>query len=111
MILLGVVMDRPWASNVGFVALIIGLALYFRAGSVRREPTCRIAKPPVVGRWAPVNSPGTRVPSHGLHAWGQTYAIDLVHAPSAITGRNLLDSTFAPCRGVLQLRAAGRRTS
>ena len=30
MILLGVVMDRLWVSNVGFVALIIGLALYFR---------------------------------------------------------------------------------
>jgi Peptidase family M23 len=80
MILLGVVMDRPWVSNVGFVALIIGLALYFRAGTVRREPL--VVRPPVVGRWAPVNSPGTRVPSHGLHAWGQTYAIDLVHAPS-----------------------------
>ena len=38
MILLGVVMDRLWVSNVGFVALIIGLALYFRVGTVRKEP-------------------------------------------------------------------------
>jgi hypothetical protein len=22
------------------------------------------------------------VPSHGLHAWGQTYAVDLIHVPS-----------------------------
>ena len=80
MILLGVVMDRLWVSNVGFVALIIGLALYFRVGTVRKDPL--VVRPPVVGRWTPVNSPGTRVPSHGLHAWGQTYAIDLVYAAS-----------------------------
>jgi len=93
MILLGVVMDRLWVSNVGFVALIIGLALYFRVGTVRKEPL--VVRPPVVGRWAPVNSPGTCVPSHGLHAWGQTYAIDC--CPSAVirsTARRL--STASP---------------
>jgi hypothetical protein len=47
MILLGVVMDRPWISNVGLVALIVGLALYFRVGTVRREP---LVVRPVVGR-------------------------------------------------------------
>ncbi len=28
-----------------------------------------------------LNSPANRVPSHGLHAYGQTYALDLVHEP------------------------------
>jgi hypothetical protein len=34
---------------------------------------------PVAGRWEAVNSPADKVPSRGLHAYGQTYAIDLVH--------------------------------
>jgi Peptidase family M23 len=38
---------------------------------------------PVSGRWLAYNSPGDRVPSHHLHAYGQTYAIDLVHDPAA----------------------------
>lgn len=28
-----------------------------------------------------INSPATRVPSHGIQAYGQTYAVDLVHEP------------------------------
>ena len=36
---------------------------------------------PVVGRWAALNSPATKVPSHGVRAYGQAYAIDLVHEP------------------------------
>ena len=38
-------------------------------------------RPPVRGRWTALNSPATRTPSHGTHAYGQTYAIDLVHEP------------------------------
>ena len=64
MILLGVVMDRLWVSNVGFVALIIGLALYFRVGTARKEPL--VVRPPVVGRWAPVNSPPKRLLGHSM---------------------------------------------
>ncbi|MFF9688158.1 M23 family metallopeptidase [Streptomyces sp. NPDC014623] len=33
---------------------------------------------PVTGRWSALNSPADRVPSHGVHAYGQTYAIDIV---------------------------------
>jgi murein DD-endopeptidase MepM/ murein hydrolase activator NlpD len=36
---------------------------------------------PVAGRWVALNSPADRVPSHGTHGYGQTYAIDLVHDP------------------------------
>lgn len=36
---------------------------------------------PVSGRWLSVNSPATKVPSHGIRLYGQAYAIDLVHEP------------------------------
>lgn len=35
---------------------------------------------PVRGRWVALNSPGTRVPSHGVRSLGQAFAIDLVQA-------------------------------
>jgi hypothetical protein len=59
--------------------LVTGFAVYLRLGTVRRPPV-EVALP-VAGRWLAHNSPGDRVPSHHLHAYGQTYAIDLVHAP------------------------------
>jgi hypothetical protein len=62
------------------VLLISGLAMYFRVGTVRRPPVEVGA--PLTGRWLAVNSPADKVPSHGLHAYGQTYAIDLVHEPT-----------------------------
>lgn len=37
---------------------------------------------PVRGRWVALNSPTTKVPSHGTHAYGQTYAVDLVFEPT-----------------------------
>ncbi|MCX4559638.1 M23 family metallopeptidase [Streptomyces phaeochromogenes] len=40
-------------------------------------------EPPVRGRWSAMNSPATKVPSHGTHAYGQTYAIDIVAEPAA----------------------------
>src|SRR5919108_4135464 len=68
----------------GPVWLVVGLflvamALYFRVGTVRRPPV-EVALP-VTGRWRALNTPADKVPSHGLHAYGQTYAIDLVHDP------------------------------
>ncbi|MBQ0881846.1 M23 family metallopeptidase [Streptomyces sp. RT42] len=49
------------------------------APSVAREPV--ETGPPVTGRWSALNSPADRTPSHGLHAYGQTFAIDLVAEP------------------------------
>lgn len=37
---------------------------------------------PVSGRWLAMNSPATKVPSHGTHAYGQSYAIDIVAEPA-----------------------------
>ncbi|WP_369197570.1 M23 family metallopeptidase [Streptomyces djakartensis] len=45
-----------------------------------REPV-EVA-PPVTGRWSALNSPADRTPSHGIHAHGQTYAIDVLAEPA-----------------------------
>ncbi|GGV75851.1 peptidase [Streptomyces griseoloalbus] len=44
-----------------------------------REPV--EVDPPVTGRWTALNSPADRTPSHGVHAYGQTYAIDVLAEP------------------------------
>ncbi|GAA4236669.1 murein DD-endopeptidase MepM/ murein hydrolase activator NlpD [Streptosporangium album] len=36
---------------------------------------------PVTGRWSALNSPADKVPSHGTHGYGQSYAIDIVAEP------------------------------
>jgi hypothetical protein len=73
-------LDPPaWLRLAALAALVVGLVLYFAVGTVRRPPV-EIAAP-VAGRWVAVNSPADKVPSHGLHAYGQTYAIDLAHEP------------------------------
>ena len=59
--------------------LAVAFAIYLRVGTVRRPPV--VVAPPVAGRWLAFNSPADRVPSHHLHAYGQTYAIDLVCSP------------------------------
>lgn len=66
------------AGIAGFVLAILVMALGGRL--VPRLDPITVA-PPVTGRWSAVNSPATKVPSHGLHAYGQTWAIDLVHEP------------------------------
>lgn len=45
-----------------------------------REPV-RVSSP-VSGRWLGMNSPATKVPSHGVRLYGQAFAIDLVHEPA-----------------------------
>ncbi|MGW5009447.1 M23 family metallopeptidase [Streptomyces parvulus] len=49
------------------------------APGAAREPV--EVGPPVSGRWFALNSPADRTPSHGIHAYGQTFAIDLVAEP------------------------------
>lgn len=52
------------------------------AGTVHREPL--VVRPPVSGRWRAHNSPASMVPSHGVHLYGQTYAIDMAYEPSDV---------------------------
>jgi hypothetical protein len=73
----GLFLGAPlWLALAVFVA---ALAVYFRVGTVRRPPVQ--VRLPVTGRWQALNTPADKVPSHGLQAYGQTYAIDLVHDP------------------------------
>jgi hypothetical protein len=64
----------------GFVVLMTALVLAFLPLAPRLRP--RAVAAPVAGRWTAVNSPASRVPSHGIHSNGQTFAIDLVYEPT-----------------------------
>ncbi len=82
--IMAVLLTQPWTGLrlpwwAAILALVGALALYGWIGRVRAEPVP--VRPPVHGSWRAVNSPATRVPSHGIHAYGQTYAIDLVYQP------------------------------
>lgn len=46
-----------------------------------QTPTLVVTSP-VRGRWLGMNSPASRVPSHGIRMYGQAYAIDLVYEPT-----------------------------
>ncbi|WP_396450217.1 M23 family metallopeptidase [Actinomadura sp.] len=70
--------DAVWWA--GLVLIAAGIVLFFvPGGGSERDPVT--VRGPVRGRWVPVNSPADKVPSHGTHELGQTYAIDLVHVP------------------------------
>lgn len=55
----------------------VPLMLFFVRAPRSSKPPVDLA-PPVRGRWVAVNGPGTAVPSHGVRAYGQTYAVDLL---------------------------------
>lgn len=46
------------------------------------EHEVTVVAAPVRGRWLALNSPASKVPSHGVRMYGQAYAIDLVAEPS-----------------------------
>lgn len=67
----------------GGPAGVVVLALSLAADRIAPPPApVTVVVPPVRGPWRALNSPATRVPSHGTHALGQTHAIDLVLDPS-----------------------------
>ncbi len=66
-----------WVALLIFVA---AMAIYLRVGMPADRSAVTI-RAPVSGRWHALNSPADHVPSHGLNAYGQTYAIDLVGEP------------------------------
>lgn len=64
------------------VAIALALAAGRRARSAATNPRPAVeVDPPVAGRWVALNSPADKVPSHGTHGYGQTYAIDIVAEP------------------------------
>ncbi|MGL5867121.1 MAG: peptidoglycan DD-metalloendopeptidase family protein [Dermatophilaceae bacterium] len=75
-----VVTDSSWVvRGCAVLAIIGGLSGHSALGRVAVRP-CGL-RFPVRGRWVAVNSPATKVPSHGVHAHGQTYAVDILHVP------------------------------
>lgn len=70
-----------WVPEIVAVTLVIALGRRTaRAHVAARPPAVEVAAP-VTGRWSALNSPASRVPSHRTHAYGQTYAIDIVAEP------------------------------
>lgn len=73
----GLLLKIPWWIGLPVCTALLALA------SVR-APWNRHVLPvevdaPVRGRWVAINSPATKVPSHGTRLYGQTYAIDILH--------------------------------
>ncbi|MFI8272956.1 M23 family metallopeptidase [Streptomyces rubiginosohelvolus] len=89
------VTDLPgpgWATTflpalVVLALMVATMALQARAAAPRGEPRPPVeVDPPVTGRWSALNSPADKVPSHGTHVYGQTYAIDIVADPETGEG-------------------------
>ncbi|MFH9114333.1 M23 family metallopeptidase [Streptomyces globisporus] len=89
------VTDLPgpgWATTflpamVVLALMVATTALQARAAEPRGEPGPPVeVDPPVTGRWSALNSPADKVPSHGTHVYGQTYAIDIVADPETAEG-------------------------
>ncbi len=83
----------PWWATTLLPALVVlalmvaTMSLQARAAAPRGEPGPPVeVAPPVTGRWKALNSPADKVPSHGTHAYGQTYAIDIVAEPETAEG-------------------------
>ena len=74
------VLPGGWAGLAAWLAGLALVAVALRAGTLRREPVG--VRPPVTGPWRALNSPATRVPSHGTQGYGQAYAINLVYDPA-----------------------------
>lgn len=79
----------PALSLVGLAILLTFLGPSF----LTEGPTLTVSSP-VHGRWDALNSPATSVPSHGVRAWGQAYAIDLVHRPEGGSGAAFGDGAW-----------------
>lgn len=76
----------PWWWNFGplvlaYVLVIVANRWGGAPDSPRAAPEPVEVAPPVTGRWSALNSPADRTPSHGTHAYGQTFAIDVVAEP------------------------------
>ncbi|GGZ24786.1 M23 family metallopeptidase [Streptomyces poonensis] len=81
----GLADDRWWWYLLPLVpAWTVVIVMNRRGGTPDRRPAAREpveVSAPVTGRWSALNSPADRAPSHGTHAYGQTFAIDLVAEP------------------------------
>lgn len=78
---------REAASALTLLGLVLVLACLVASVLVGRRIPAREPVPvlsPVTGRWLALNSPATKVPSHGVRLYGQAHAIDLVYEPDGV---------------------------
>lgn len=67
---------------LALVVWVLGILVSFALRPKNsQEAQTVVVSSPVRGRWLALNSPATKVPSHGTRAYGQAYAIDLVLEP------------------------------
>lgn len=84
-LVVGFFVDFPmlWGWLLLLPILVLSLMVERGTSAVSGPPAEPVwTAPPVSGRWVAVNSPATKVPSHGTHLYGQTYAIDVVAEPA-----------------------------
>lgn len=75
----GIGIDLAFSLHIfPFVVILLVLSLFPSPRSDDDKP--RAVGIPLRGRWVAMNSPATRVPSHGVRSMGQAFAIDLVQA-------------------------------
>lgn len=79
LVVVAVVLSSP-PTGVVAAAVLVGGTLVSLVPSAPTVPPVELHTP-VRGRWQAINSPTGRVPSHGTHALGQTWAVDLVADP------------------------------
>ncbi|ARX84645.1 MULTISPECIES: M23 family metallopeptidase [Streptomyces] len=70
-----------WLPVLGVVAISLATSRSVRQQTATEPPAPVEVEPPVTGRWSALNSPADKVPSHGTHSLGQTYAIDITAEP------------------------------
>ncbi|MYQ53360.1 MULTISPECIES: M23 family metallopeptidase [unclassified Streptomyces] len=92
LVLVGVFVHPVLPFGLTFVPAAVAVAVTVVLGRLsgrevaKDRPAVEVG-PPVSGRWRALNSPADRVPSHGVHAYGQSYAIDVVAEPEAEASR------------------------
>lgn len=59
------------------------MALLVRPARADDAPPHTVSAP-VHGGWTAINSPATRVPSHGVRTLGQAFAIDILHPSGGV---------------------------
>jgi murein DD-endopeptidase MepM/ murein hydrolase activator NlpD len=73
-----------WVWLPAELAIVLALAMSRKArGEQAQRPPAVEVDAPVTGHWSALNSLAGKVPSHGTHGYGQTYAIDIVAEPEA----------------------------
>lgn len=97
-------LGAPIPGYAGFLVAVPALALYLagtacgalagRWASHRTDLTPIEVAPPVEGEWTGLNGPSDKVPSHGTHGLGQTFAIDVL----IDSGRPIVDGWWPVMR-------------